>query len=113
MIADATTHDFSDVRADVLISRLGVMFFADPEASFANLRRGLKPAGRVVFVCWREPKLNPWNMLPYYAIRDLVPPMPKLGPEDPGPFAVRRPASRAKNPRDGGLRRRRAAGRRL
>ena len=43
--ADATAHDFSALCADVQISRLGVMFFADPQASFANLRRGLNLAG--------------------------------------------------------------------
>ena len=89
--ADATARDFSAVAADVLISRLGVMFFADPEASFANLRRGLKPGGRAAFVCWREPKLNPWALVPYYAIRHMVPPQPKLGPEDPGPFSFADP----------------------
>ena len=89
--ADATAHDFSAVGADVLISRLGVMFFADPQASFANLRRGLEPGGRAAFVCWREPKLNPWALAPYYAIRHLVPPQSKLGPEDPGPFSFADP----------------------
>ena len=89
--ADATAHDFSALGADVLISRLGVMFFADPQASFANLRRGLKPGGRAAFVCWREPKLNPWALVPYYAVRPMVPPQPKLGPEDPGPFSFADP----------------------
>ena len=49
-------------------------------------------SGRVAFACWREPKLNPWNMLPYQAIRALVPPLPKLGVEDPGPFSFADPA---------------------
>ena len=41
---------------DLVVSRFGVMFFADPGASFANLRTGLKPGGRLVFACWREAK---------------------------------------------------------
>ena len=33
---------------DFLISRHGVMFFDDPPAAFANIRRALKPDGRLV-----------------------------------------------------------------
>jgi SAM-dependent methyltransferase len=86
-LADATAYDFSDEGADLLISRFGVMFFANPAASFANLRRGLKAGARLVFVCWREPKFNPWLMLPYSAAVKHAPPPPRPGPEDPGPFA--------------------------
>jgi SAM-dependent methyltransferase len=86
-LADATAYDFSGEAADLLISRFGVMFFADPAASFANLRRGLKASGRLAFVCWREPKLNPWLMLPYSAAVKHAPAPPRPGPEDPGPFA--------------------------
>ena len=62
------------------------MFFADPEASFANLRRGLKPGGRAAFVCWREPKLNPWALVPYYAIRPWSRRSPSSAPKIPDPF---------------------------
>ena len=65
--ADATAYDFSGEPADLLISRFGVMFFAEPLKSFANLRRALKPGGRLAFVCWRVPALNPWAMAPYAA----------------------------------------------
>lgn len=84
--ADASDHRFAQAF-DLLISRFGVMFFADPDAAFANLRRALKPGGRVAFVCWREPRENEWVSVPVGAIRPHVPPQPKLGPEDPGPFA--------------------------
>ncbi len=84
---DATVHDFGALRADWLISRFGVMFFADPAASFENLRRGLKSGGRVAFVCWQEPKKNPWMILPFSAMRHRVPPQPERKHDDPGPFA--------------------------
>jgi SAM-dependent methyltransferase len=86
-IADATAHDFSGEAADLMISRFGVMFFAEPHKSFANLRKGLKPGARLVFVCWRDPKLNPWLMLPYQATIKHAPAPPRPGPEDPGPFS--------------------------
>jgi SAM-dependent methyltransferase len=86
-LADASAEDFSAEAADVLMSRFGVMFFADPSATFANLRRALKKGGRLAFVCWREPKLNPWLVLPFHAMKHRVPPQPERRPEDPGPFA--------------------------
>jgi SAM-dependent methyltransferase len=87
LLADAATHVFEAGTADLLFSRFGVMFFGDPTAAFANLRRGLKPGARVVFACWREPQLNPWMMVPLNAAYEHVPRLPKLGPEDPGPFS--------------------------
>jgi ubiquinone/menaquinone biosynthesis C-methylase UbiE len=87
VLADATVHPFEPASFDLLTSRFGVMFFADPVASFTNLRRALKPSGRLAFVCWREPRENPWMMTPLQAVYQHVPKMPPVGPEDPGPFA--------------------------
>ncbi|CCE05945.1 putative S-adenosyl-L-methionine (SAM)-dependent methyltransferase [Bradyrhizobium sp. STM 3843] len=86
-LADATVHPFEPASFDFLVSRFGVMFFAEPVVSFANLHRALKSSGRVVFACWREPKQNPWMMAPLQAVYRHVPKMPEVGPEDPGPFA--------------------------
>lgn len=85
--ADATTHDFAPGTFDLLFSRLGVMFFAEPARAFANLRRALRPGGRLVFCCFRTARENPWMMVPLHAAYEHVPPLPKIGPEDPGPFA--------------------------
>ncbi|MBV9532653.1 MAG: methyltransferase domain-containing protein [Bradyrhizobium sp.] len=87
VLADATVYPFDPQGFDVLVSRFGVMFFAEPALSFANLRRALRPAGGVAFVCWREPKHNPWIMTPLQAAYKHVPNLPQLGPEDPGPFS--------------------------
>jgi len=85
--ADATTYDFAGEAADLLTSRFGVMFFAAPARSFANLRKGLKPGARLVFACWRDAKLNPWLMAPYAAAIKHAPAPPRPGPDDPGPFS--------------------------
>lgn len=84
--ADAAAQAFQPTY-DLLFSRFGVMFFADPDAAFANMRKALKPTGRLAFVCWREPRENEWVYVPVGAIRPHVPPQQPLGPEDPGPFA--------------------------
>jgi len=86
-LADATTYEFAPGAADLAISRFGVMFFADPVTAFANLRKGLRTGGRLVFACWRAAKLNPWVTLPLREAQKHAPPMPETGPEDPGPFA--------------------------
>jgi ubiquinone/menaquinone biosynthesis C-methylase UbiE len=86
-LADATVYPFNPASFDLLASRFGVMFFADPVRSFANLRRALRPTGRLAFACWREPRENPWMMAPLQAVYQHVPKLPQMGPEDPGPFA--------------------------
>jgi ubiquinone/menaquinone biosynthesis C-methylase UbiE len=87
VLADATVYPFDPASFDLLVSRFGVMFFADPVLSFANMRGALRPSGRLVFVCWREPRDNPWMMTSLQAAYKHVPKLPQLGPEDPGPFA--------------------------
>jgi ubiquinone/menaquinone biosynthesis C-methylase UbiE len=90
VLADATVHAFEPARADLLFSRFGVMFFADPALSFGNMRRSLRPGGRLVFGCWREPRKNPWMILPLQEAYKHVPRLPEVGPDDPGPFSFAR-----------------------
>lgn len=85
--ADAATHRFEPASFDALFSRFGVMFFADPVAAFANLRRALKPGGRLVFACWRERRENLWVRVPAEIARRIVELPPAPPPEEPGPFA--------------------------
>ena len=70
---DATVHPFERGGADLLFSRFGVMFFAEPELSFANMRAALRRGGRMVFACWREPRKNPWMILPLQEAYKHVP----------------------------------------
>jgi SAM-dependent methyltransferase len=87
MLADATVYPFDPASFDLLASRFGVMFFAEPSRSFANLRKALRPSGRLAFACWREPRENPFFMAPLQAVYKHVPKLPQQGPEDPGPFS--------------------------
>ncbi|HEY5658515.1 MAG TPA: class I SAM-dependent methyltransferase, partial [Myxococcota bacterium] len=65
--ADAQTHRFDPRHFDLIYSRFGVMFFADPRAAFANLRTALTPGGHLSFVCWQERAKNPWMLEPLLA----------------------------------------------
>jgi SAM-dependent methyltransferase len=91
-VSDATTYPFEAASFDLVFSRFGVMFFADPTMAFKNLRRALKPSGRLVFVCWRTPQENPWGSVPMRAAAPHLPPMERPGPEDPGQYAFGDPA---------------------
>jgi SAM-dependent methyltransferase len=86
-LADATVYPFDPASVDLLASRFGVMFFAEPSVSFANLRKALKRSGRLAFACWKEPRENPFFMAPLQAVYKHVPKLSPQGPEDPGPFA--------------------------
>jgi SAM-dependent methyltransferase len=85
--ADAGTAAAPARRYDVLASRFGVMFFADPVAAFANLRRWIAPGGRLAFLCWQSLDRNPWMAVPASAAFRIVPPPPPPPPGAPGPFA--------------------------
>lgn len=86
-VGDAATQPFDLASFDLVFSRFGVMFFGDPVAAFKNLRRALKPSGRLVFVCWRTPQENPWGLVPMRAAAPHLPPFERPGPEDPGQYS--------------------------
>ncbi len=84
--ADAATTRFAPEH-DLVASRFGVMFFADPISAFTNIRTALKPGGRLAFVCWRPLAENAWSRVPMEIGKPLLPPQPPADPLAPGPFA--------------------------
>ncbi len=89
--ADAQVFPFEPASFDAAFSRFGVMFFADPTAAFINIRRSLRPNGRVAFVCWRALEENPLDVLPLQAASAHLPQQPTHDPDAPGPFAFANP----------------------
>jgi SAM-dependent methyltransferase len=90
-LADAQTHAFQPAGVDVIYSRFGIMFFADPAAAFANLHRAVRPGGRLAFVCWQAVSENPWMFVPLGAAMQHLPPPGMMNPDAPGPFAFANP----------------------
>jgi SAM-dependent methyltransferase len=84
--ADAQTHCFDDT-VDVVVSRFGVMFFADPTAAFTNIRSAGRPGARLAFVCWQPLADNEWALTPVLTTMPHVGVPDAPGPEAPGPFA--------------------------
>jgi SAM-dependent methyltransferase len=90
-IGDAARMAWGGRTFDLICSRFGVMFFHEPVAAFANLRAALRPAGRMVFACWRALKENPWLDVPTEAAFRILPAPPPPEPDAPGPFALADP----------------------
>ncbi len=88
---DARSHPFPPASFDVAYSRFGVMFFADPDAAFANLRSALRPGGRLGFVCWQALPKNPWMLAPLMAAAQVIALPPPPPPDAPGPFSFADP----------------------
>jgi SAM-dependent methyltransferase len=89
--ADAGAHPF-EPSFDLAISRFGVMFFADPVTAFVNIRKAIKPGGRLLFATWRAVQDNEWTRVSLDAALSAgVPAERPARPEDPGPFSFADP----------------------
>ena len=85
--ADASTYEFL-AEHQLIFSRFGVMFFADPVKAFSNLRSALVPQGRMVFLCWQAANKNEWISRVGQAVKGFLPePTEAPDPRAPGPFA--------------------------
>ena len=87
--ADAALRRFEPASVDQIVSRFGLMFFADPVAAFRNLATALRPGGTVVFVAWAAAERNPWFSLPLAAAVERLGPPDPVSPDAPGPMAFR------------------------
>ncbi len=88
VVADMQHDSIPGGPFDAAASQFGVMFFDEPVAAFANIRRHVLPRGRLVFVCWQEAARNPWMiteiLAPFLLPAAELPP----GKQRPGPFSL-------------------------
>jgi SAM-dependent methyltransferase len=87
VVADAQVHDFQPAAFDAVISRFGVMFFDDPVAAFANLRRASRADAGLACIAWRGRQDNPFMTAAERAAAPLLPEAPPRDPDAPGQFA--------------------------
>lgn len=85
--ADAETHPFAPGSAEIVISRFGVMFFADPVRAFVNLRRAATTDGILRAIAWRSPAENPFMTTAERAAAPLLPNLTVRRPDGAGQFA--------------------------
>jgi ubiquinone/menaquinone biosynthesis C-methylase UbiE len=88
--ANAQVHRFPAVRFDLAISRFGTMFFDDPVAAFANIRRALRPAGRLVMMVWQAHERNEWAIAIQQSLGTAEAPASGAS-EQPDPFSLADP----------------------
>jgi ubiquinone/menaquinone biosynthesis C-methylase UbiE len=90
-LADAQVEKLAP-EFDLCFSRFGTMFFQNPVAAMANLRRGMKPGGRLMMLVWRRIDDNDWMGLPKQIARaHLPPPAEEAATCGPGPFSMADP----------------------
>lgn len=85
--ADAQFHAFVPASFDMIVSRLGVMFFDDFVQAFANLRRAARNGAELRFISWRSAAENPFMTTAERAAAPLLPNVPARQPDAPGQFA--------------------------
>lgn len=85
--ADAQRYPFPPAGFDAVISRIGVMFFDDPVAAFANLRSAARDGAALRFIAWRGADENPFMTTAEKAAAPLLPALPSRTPAGPGQFA--------------------------
>ena len=84
--ADAQTHAFERASFDMIVSRFGVMFFADPVRAFANLRDAASKDATLCFIAWRSPAENRFMTTAERAAAHLLPNLPARRADAPGQF---------------------------
>jgi ubiquinone/menaquinone biosynthesis C-methylase UbiE len=74
---------------DFVFARFGTMFFTNPVAAMRNMRRALRPGGRMVHIVWRTREDNPWLSMAKDVVQRFLPP-PGEGAQTcgPGPFSM-------------------------
>jgi len=87
VLADAESYAFEPGSCDMIVSRFGIMFFADAVRAFTNLRRAARAGAALCLVAWRSPAENPFMTTAESAAAPLFPNMPPRRPDGPGQFA--------------------------
>ncbi len=75
----ADSLPFADNSFDVVVSRLGVMFFLDSVGAMREMLRVLKPGGSLTFAVWHKSDVNPFC----YLVSGVMDRHIKAAPADP------------------------------
>jgi SAM-dependent methyltransferase len=90
-LGDVQVHPFASDWFDVVISRFGTMFFADPVGAFRNIARASRRGARLVMIVWQGHDRNEWAMAIRRAlVGDTAPPVRPVGLD---PFSLAEPST--------------------
>jgi SAM-dependent methyltransferase len=79
--------DLPTASVDAVLCRWGMMFAEDPGAALQEVRRVLRPGGKVALAVWDVPDANPWATIPTQALVELGHAEPP-DPDAPGMFRL-------------------------
>jgi ubiquinone/menaquinone biosynthesis C-methylase UbiE len=79
--------DLPTASVDAALCRWGLMFVVDPATALQEIRRALRPRGRLALAVWDVPERNPWATIPTRALVELGHVDPP-DPNAPGMFAL-------------------------
>jgi SAM-dependent methyltransferase len=82
--------DLPTASVDAVLCRWGLMLSVDPSTAAREMRRVLRPGGRLALAVWADPADNPWATIPTGALIELGL-MEPPDPTQPGMFALARP----------------------
>jgi SAM-dependent methyltransferase len=84
---DAEVIPLEDGSVDGVLCRFGLMLMPDPEAVVAEMRRVLRPGGRLALAVWSTGQRNPWVTVAGRILVELGH-APPPDPDAPGPFVL-------------------------
>lgn len=86
-VMDGEHLDVPDAAFDAVISRVGLIYFPDQQRALREMRRVLKPGGRVAAIVYSTPDKNTFFSVPVGIIRRRANLLPPLAGQ-PGPFSL-------------------------
>ena len=89
-VMDGESLDVPEASFDAVISRVGLIYFPDQQKALADMKRALKPGGRVAAVVYSTGENNSFFSIPVSIIRRRAD-LPSPVPGQPGPFSLGAP----------------------
>ncbi len=102
-VIDAAEIPGPDGRYDVVVCRMGFMFVPEPVQALQEVRRVLRPGGRLAAAVWGDASRNPWMTAVGFAVvaNGLLSGPPPMAPG--GPFSLGDPDRLEQLARDAGF----------
>ncbi len=89
-VMDGENLDVPEASFDTVISRVGLIYFPDQQKALQEMKRALKPGGKIGAIVYSTPENNQFFSIPVSIIRRRAQ-LPPPQPGQPGPFSLGSP----------------------
>jgi len=86
-VMDGEDLDLPDGSFDAAVSRLGIIYFPDRPRAVREMRRILRPGGRIAIGGISDPAANPFSVVTFAIIARRLG-LPRPDPDAPGPYSL-------------------------